>query len=381
MRRRRILQAVLSVVVLAALVGWFTHRAQLHAAWQVATIAASLEDVPVGSRLTRVLTREPGAASTVTVAGLPATRVRAGGGGAAPALVLLVPGDTTAADLADIGRAQRAIARAGFTAWAVRVGRAGAGSTSLEDDVPLVAALAAIAADESTAGRSISVAAGGADASRALVAPADPKLRRDVRAVLAVQPVADVQGLVRLAVTGQTRTADGRDVRHGSAAKVRGDAGRSIVQLVRDRSGGVDAAAAGALDEVLAADDPIAAFTQLPTDYLDADLRAIQAVLGAPDPQSFDAAWQRLPADLRASADALSPSTAAGQVRARVLIVEPERDGDYPAADGMRLAEALPAARVRASNVISAAAARAPSRGQVQALLADATWWIDAAND
>ncbi|MCW2974106.1 MAG: hypothetical protein JWN72_2379, partial [Thermoleophilia bacterium] len=222
-------------------------------------------------------------------------------------------------------------------------------------------------------------------------AAADPRLRRSVRAVLAVQPVADVPGLVRLAVTGQARGAGGVDAAHASAARVRGDVGRAIVQLVRDRSGELDDDTAGALDEVGRSDDPIAAFARLPTQYLDTDLRAIQAVLGATDPRAFDAAWKLLPADLLATTGALSPSAVADQVAARVLIVEPERDSAYPAADGARLARSLPHARVRTTDLISGtailgtetsgAAVGDPTRAQVQALLSDVTWWLEAAND
>ena len=376
MRLRRIIGLAFVLVLAALLIVWLGHRSQARAAWQSTVIATSLEHVPVASRVVGWFVDEPAPARTTTAATLPATVVRPGAR-TAPAIVLLVPGDTSASELLDIADAQDAIARADYAAWALRVSAAGSGVGSLDLPGPLRDALRAISRDPRTRGGAVSVLGVGADASRALVVAADPALRDSIRAVVAVQPVADVRGLLRLAVTGDTREPGGADTPHPAAARIRRDAGRALVQVLREHGGGAMSGEEQALlDDAETADDPIDTLSQVPPELLAPDLRAVRQLLAASSPAAFDAAWQELPGELRAEADARSPSATARRVAARVLVVLPTDDADYPAADGRRLAELLPHARVRET---PAASGRTPDGRELRVLLRDATWWLESA--
>jgi hypothetical protein len=377
----RLLVGGLLLLLLVAAAWWATHRDEVRGLRAALVVATELEQVPVASRIARWGTDEPRPTVVRTAGDLPATLTRPADGDNHPAVVLLVPNGTTEAEGTDLGKVQRGLARAGFAAWAVRAPDPGEGLGTAAGQLRLEAALQAVSSDPSTTGRGISIIAAGPLASQALVAAGDEKVGRLVRGVVAVQPVADLRGVVQLAVTGVTVDADGTQRRHPAADGVRGDAGRAIVDVLRTHiSGGSGAAIDAALDAAAASDDPIAALRQLPAAALPPQVAQVRAVLDASDVGSFARAWEALPADLRADADAISPTAVAARTDARVLLVVPRRDEAWPGEDADRLAAMLDDARLVTTDVLDSSGATGDISVDDAREVGEALgWWLDGA--
>ncbi len=338
---------VVAIVVFVVGIGWvLTHRDDARAWRQVSTIAAGLVDLGGTSEAAgEWLAVDTTAAREVAAGTLPATLVRPDDDDAAdPAIVLLVPEGTTGAEEQRVREAQHAIAGAGLSAWAVRVP---GGADALVDAAgyeALAGSLAAIASHDTTEDERVSVVAAGPIASLVLVAAASDDLREQIRAVVAVQPIADVRGIVSLATTGSYVRADGRAVRVELSPELRESAGRAVFQAIRADLPDGGPVLEPLLDAAEASDDPLAALELVPPDVAGPELRPLLDVARAETPAEFDAAWDRLPSSFRDAAGERSPLPFAGQVQARVLAVQASEEA-WAQEDVARLADALPDAR------------------------------------
>lgn len=380
LRRSFLITAGLAVlVVLVVGVWWVTHREESRGMRAAVLVASEFEQIPVATRIARWGSDEPEPTDVREVGGLPATLVRPGAGHAAPAMVLLVPEGTTAAEGADVVAVQRGLARAGASAWAFRTPDLGASMGTEASQERIERAVQEIARDTTTKDRHVALIAVGPQASQALVAAARPDLRAAVRGVVAVQPVADLRGAVQLAVTGITIDADGTQRQLTEASPARLDAARALVAVVRTHvPEDAPSLVTRIVDRAERSTDPIGELRSIPARLLTDDLRPIRAVLDASDVASFTTAWNALPADLRAEADAVSPSTGAADISARVLLVTPTDDSAWPGADADRLHAALDDSRRLETSLFG------PGSSDVDITFADARrlgrelgWWLD----
>lgn len=331
-------------------------------AWRQAIVVGGIarEADDVGASVARRLGGDVGPLVRRDLRGLPATVVAPSRPGAAPAVVLVVPAGTDAADEQRVLGLQRGLAAAGIAGWAVRV----PSEDDLVDDPDAILAgvLEAIAADPGTRDRRVSVIASGAAASIILSRASALPPGVDVPAVVAVEPLADLRALVRDALVDPS-------VDPALRARV----GRLLVRAARDEVEGAGGSIATAvLDAAARSEDPIAALRRLPPQATSGRLRTIVDVLQARDRASFDTAWSALPQDLRARVAAVSPLASAGSVDARVLIVDVAGAGADELGDGRALTGAFEDAR----------RLRVPADGSLPPLgelLSVSAWWLQRA--
>ncbi|MCW2960137.1 MAG: hypothetical protein JWM90_524 [Thermoleophilia bacterium] len=373
----RVLLGVLLLVILLV-AGWgLTHRDEARGLRTALVVASELEDVP-GSAVARWGTDAPRATVVRQVGDLPATLTQPADGSSHPAVALLVPNGTTAEEARDAANLQRGLARAGLAAWAVRTPNPGSGLASDDSQQRLEAALLAIANDPTSRDSKLSLVATGSLGSQALVAAGTPELRSAIRGVVAVQPVADLRGVLQLAVTGITVGANGIERQHPAASDVRTVAGRSVVEVLQAHAEANESRLLDAvLEEAARSDDPIATLRGVPASALTPTLRQVRAVLDATDTAGFAAAWDVLPADLRADAESASPTSVAREIDARVLLLVPVDDSAWPSEDASRLQERLPNVRLVESDVLDpGASVEQLELGDVRSLAAALGWWL-----
>lgn len=385
-RKRLLLRAAtafMAGMVLAAIVLLLLHRSEARAWRQAVTIAAALREVPVASRVVGWFDHEPAATLKRRPGGLPATLVRPDDGEQShPTIVLLVPGGASAGELHRIREVQRALARAGIAAWALRSPDQGTVSVDDAGRARLRAALSTIADQSTTRGGTLAVAAAGPLASVALVTAAEPAAGPRLRAVLAVQPLIDARRLLRRALTGTERRPDGSDRPVKVPIELRVAAGRALVDTIRQQAGeAAPARLRAALDAAEQSQDPIATLRSTPRALVPPNLRAALSVVRATTPAEFDRAWDQLSPDVRALADAQSPARVADGIDARVLLVIPHHDSTYPSEHAYDLAASLRDARVHATAILDGGGAAGDARepGVPWEAVSDGAWWLQRA--
>ncbi len=378
---RRLVLIVVVLVVVSAVAGgiWLaTHRDEARAWRQVTTIGAQLTDLGAVDGLGERLARDTTPAKAVTVGALPSTLVAPGDGEPAhPAVALLVPEGTDGTEERRVRDVQHALASARMSAWAVRVPSDEDALVDPTAAVRVEGALGAIAAHPSTSDRHVSVLAIGPTASLVLVAAADGAIADDIEAIVAVQPIADVRGLVGLATTGAFVDETGRVRRVEARPELRESAGRAVLQTVRRELPKEGRVVDALLDAAEASPDPIAALKVLPDSAAGPRLAPILAVLRTESPAEFDAAWDRLPESFRTAALERSPLPIASRVRARVLVVQ-ATDDEWARSDVARLASTLPDARTLEVDAADPAGLVDDPRA-IRDVLSVSAWWLQRA--
>lgn len=345
---RRLVIVVVALVVIAAVAGgiWLaTHREEARTWRQVTVIGAQLTDLGAVDRLGERLAVDTSDAREEQVGALPATLVTPeDGDDRHPAIVLLVPDGTSDAEERRVRNVQHAVAGARIAAWAIRVPADDDALVDSTASTQLEAALSAVAAHRTTRDHHASVLAVGPTASLVLVAAANGPLANDLEAIVAVQPIADVRSLVGLATTGAFVDAAGNEHKGEASDELRASAGRAVLQAVRRELPDGGPVLDTALDAAEASSDPLAALKVVPDEAAGPGLAPILEVLRTDSAAAFDEAWDKLPASFRDAAQERSPLPVAGQVRARVLVVQ-ATDDEWARADVARLAKELPDAR------------------------------------
>lgn len=373
---RRFLRLALWAILLlvaAVLLAWATHRDQARAYARAITIGSTLVEVPGASSLTRALTRDPVVLGVRSAGTLDARASRPGGraGETHPAVVMLVPRDATQEELAGIADAQAALARAGLVAWSVRLPTVMTLDSAIDPGDAVADALVEVTKHPLTRGGSVAIVGAGPGASIGILAAADPRLAGKVSAIVALQPFADVQGVLRLVVTGTTRMPNGRDVPHEGGRGMQRAAARAILGALA--RAGLDRRAVGVLDRAITvADRPLQPLLAIPAQLLPDDLRPAVAVLTARGPHEFDRAWGDLPRVLRAPADARSPSLVIDRLDAPITFLVPVDDRLLPAADSERLAALAREAHVVRSDLLDPGGPSSLGRADLQPLLGEA---------
>ncbi len=333
MRVLLVLCVLVLLAILAAVTWYATNRDEARPLRQSLVIATALaEDVP-GAWLGEWLADDTTAARVVEVGSSPATLVTPRGDEAHPAIVMLVPERASELELARVRDVQHAIASAGLSAWAVRVARDQDLLAHADARDRVIAALDDVAHHETTRDGRMSIIATGLAASLALTAAVPDNEHREPRAVLAVQPVADVPDLVATAVADPTETT------------LRTQVGHALVRVARATGDVPDGIPSRLLDAADTSPDPLAALAAMPRGIAPPKVRQLFDVLRAGDREQVLQAWRRLPPDVRAAADAVSPILVADRIDVRVLVVTPT-DPAF-AQQGRRLVDAIPEADLR----------------------------------
>lgn len=350
--------------MLVSVVWVLTHRDQARGYRQAVVIAARLSDSSSALRAVAPIDSGVQPVATTMLGRYPATHVKPAGSEPAPAVVLFVPNGTTTANERHIVRVQRAYAAAGIAAWAVRVPAVDVILASEQSSRIVEEIVTRIAVDEGARPGHISIVAAGPVASLALRAAAgDGPGSDEIRAIIAIQPIADLRVLIRRALTDPTFDPD-----------LRRDAGRALARAARSRVGDRSRIAALLLDNARASDDPIATLRAIPPQVVPASVAGIMTALRATTPAQFDQAWPNTPAGLRASVDRSSPLPIVDRIDARVLLVDDADPGSITRSDVAALADRLDDART-----ITIDADDPASSIGVRELLGVSAWWLQRA--
>jgi len=305
---------------------------------RVAVIGAATVDVPGAASLLGAAGAPPVQVET-EVAGVPATLIRPSGDGPWPALVFVNGATAQGRAHPLVGRLARALAHTGFLVVVPEPPGLAAAEMSLRlrDDVVAVARAAAALPD--ALGGGVALAGVSSGAGLAIVAAADPALAPLVDVVLAVAPYADAEQVVRLGTT-QSFALDGRITPYRTNPLVALSAARSVIASLEP---GAERETLARLvrDTTRGAADPLA---PLRAGASGAGPSPTHALLANREPHRFDALYARLPRDVYATIDGISPVRHAHRLHARVYVAAVEGDRYFPLEEAARLERANPEA-------------------------------------
>jgi acetyl esterase/lipase len=309
--------------------------------------------VPGASALTRA-GRQPVAFDT-TVAGIATTVVRPSIAPPWPALVFMNGATPDGRKHQTVHRLSVALARTGVCVFIPDLAGVAGGELSPGTLAQAVAiSNAAAGSPETTEGRValVGVSVGG---TLALLAAADPRLRRHISVVACVAPFADLAEVMRLATTGTHR--DGERVRHHAPPPyLRVGLARSLAATLATTPTTADLCGAlRALDHEAtpSVELPVHAFQRA-----GAEAERLYDLLANTDPQRFEGLYAALPAHVREAVVSLSPVHVAHQLRAPVEIAIAPRDRYFPVAEVQALAAASPHVRLTITGLLTHATPR-----------------------
>lgn len=290
-------------------------------------------DTPVVEQGVALLTREPTVSET-TVAGAPTTFGRPAGDGPWPALVIVNGATPEGRREPALQRLVRGLARAGYVVAlpdlpGLPEGRLDEGTVESAVDVARAVADRPDARDGRVGLVGVSVGT-----SLALLAALEPELTGRVRVVTGTAPFADLANVVRLATTGYYRRGN---------LLIRYETDPFVAEVV-DRS-------------------------------LAAGLPELEALLANRDPRRFDELYAALPAEVRATVEALSPLTRAGELEMPLELASAPEDRYFPIDEARALAVAAPDARVTTTSVLAHAVPE-PTLGDLPDLLRFDGWVV-----
>lgn len=348
-----LLSLAVSVLVLAT-------SSRVEAQADALVVLATTLETPVLEPLAAAFTDEPELLET-TVAGLPTTVARPGGGREAPTLVVVNGAAEEGRTHPVLQRLASGLARAGYVVL-----------------VPELPGLARGELTEDTVQATIDVARAGGDrvgfvgvsvgTSLALVAAADEALAGRVSVITGTAPYADLSNLVRLATTGYYRDGD-LLLPHETDPFLAVAVARSIASAL---PAGPQRDALLALDDDTA--DPLAPLRTLDPETLAPDVRSIVELLVNEDPRRFDELYAAAPAELRGIVERLSPLTAAAEIEAKVELASAPQDEYVPLAEPQAFVHAAPDARLTITRTLEHAIPD-PSAGSFRELV-ELNGWV-----
>jgi pimeloyl-ACP methyl ester carboxylesterase len=332
---------VVGLVALAAVVLTLVYSSWVSAQAGALVVLSRTANVPVVSWFVGVVTDEPDVEQT-TVAGVPTTIVRPGGGRRWPAVVF-VTGVTRRGRLhPKVQRLARALARDGYLVLVPDLPGMRTGNVTTQTAAAMIdVSRTAVARRDVRNGR-VALLGVSVGATLCLLAAEDPSLGRRVSVVAGIAPYVDLREVVRLVTTGFYRDR-GRLVRYRT---------KPFAALVVARSLG-SALPPGHGRRVLLrrleavpddASDPLAVVRR-PERFADGT-RALVRVLANRDPVRFDSLYALLPRRVRESAEQLSPLAPARRLRAATLLASAPHDKYFPPAEARALARVAPHVQV-----------------------------------
>ena len=334
------LLALLCGILIAAIV----YRSWIDAQARTVGVLALTGKVPVLAWTTRELTDTPHVQDGL-VAGVPTTVYRPGGGRRWPALVFLNGVTARGRRHPDVERLAGALARVGFLVLVPYPPGLAEGEITERTLAATIAVVRAAADRADAAGGRVGLLGVSVGSSLGLLAAEEPSLADRVTLVAGIAPYSDLRNVARLATTGDT-LEDGRLVPY---------AAKSFLPLVVARSLVAALPPSGDRDRLLAelrrlhegSPDPLALFRRLRPAQVSPSARALVELLANRDPAHFDALYDALSPELRASIAHLSPLAGADRLRAPVEVASAPHDKYFPLAETQALARAAGHARVR----------------------------------
>ena len=353
-----VLSLVVSVLVVAA-------SDQVDAQADAVIVLATTLETPVLERITSAVTDEPEVLET-SVAGVPATVARPGGGGGSPTLVVVNGAAERGRRDPVLQRLARGLARAGYVVFVPDLPGLARGELSEET----VQATIDVARE---AGERVGLVGVSVGTSLALVAAADEALAGRVSVVTGTAPYADLSNLVRLATTGYYRDGD-LLVPYETDPFLAVAVARSITRALppgpeRERM----LARVEELDDD--ADDPLAPLRALPRETLQPEARRLVELLANEDPRRFDELYGAAPEELRTIVERLSPLSGADRVTAQVELATAPDDQYVPLAEPRSFIRAAPNARLTITRTLEHAVPE-PSAGSFRELLRFNGWVV-----
>jgi pimeloyl-ACP methyl ester carboxylesterase len=254
-------------------------------------------------------------------------------GGAAPAVVLVPGAAGRGRDDDRVIRVARALARARRVVFVPDLELFERRFEPVDVD-RLVAATEALLADERVSG-GVSMLGFSYGGSFALLAAADPRISAQVEQVATFGAYFDMRGVVQALTTGVSLVDGNRypwDPHPDAARIVRRQATRAVPQSQR-------VLLRQALDE------------EIDRSKLPLQARAVVDVLENEDPHRTFELVERLPAETRDLLERFSPATVAGRIETPVLALHSTDDPAVPYGEAVRLAGAMPRARLMTVSV------------------------------
>ena len=345
--RRTLARIALVIVVLgfAAAVLW---RAEVAAQLRTVAVLGTTLDAPALTPAIRALTREP-VSRDLRIADVPTTVVRPGGDGPWPTVVFITGADPKGRKQATVVRVAEGLARAGFQAVVPDLpGLADARVTldTLDTGATFVDAVAKL--DDTRNGK-VSIASVSTGASLAVLIAQQPEADGDVQSITGIAPYADVRRVLRMMTTRTYLRDDGSIERNdpdeylkesfaGSLARELDEPPRVLLDAIDDIGDDID--------------DPFASLREVPPSTLDADARALVALLCNEDPTRFDALFDDLPSRMRMVIARLTPLTRAADLDVPVHLATSRHDKYFPVGETEDLAAALPDAHVTVTDAL-----------------------------
>jgi acetyl esterase/lipase len=349
-------QAFFLAVAVALLVAAVVFRSWVDAQARAVAVLATTLETPVLTWTVAALTPEPRVADG-RLAGLPSTVVRPGRGDGPWPAILFVNGATA------LGRREphvhdlaRGLGRAGYLALVPDLPGLPEGRLGEDALAATLAAVRAAAARPDAEGGRVALVGVSVGATLALLAAEEPSLAERVSVVVGIAPYTDLKEVVRLATTGYHREGD-RLVRRPFEPFLALVLARSLAALLPEGPG-----VAELREELAGVDDdhpdPLAPLRATPSGALGPAAEPFLALVRNRDPVRFDALWQRLPAETRATADRLSPLARADALRAPVELASSSADRYFPVGQARALARASLLVRLTVTDAFSHAVPR-----------------------
>jgi pimeloyl-ACP methyl ester carboxylesterase len=291
-------------------------------------ILSTTLQIPVAKWLVAVVTDDPRVEET-SVAGVPTTVVRPGGGrGPWPTLVFVNGATRRGRHHPAVRRLARGLARAGFLVLVPDLPGLARGEITRRTLAGAITVARAAASRPDAKGGRVGFAGVSVGGSLALLAAEDRTIAGRTTVVVGVAPYTNLVEVIRLATTGRYRTPSGL-VRFHAKPFLALVVARSLVGGLppgRDRN--------ALRTHLLAIDDdapdPLARLRSWPRAELGPEARALVSLLANCDPARFDALYRELPRPMRAGIDRLSPIAGASRLRARIDLVSAPKDKYFP---------------------------------------------------
>ena len=331
----------------------------MHAQAQALPILMATLSLP-GAGALRLIGGRPNASDT-SVAGVSTTVIRPSGRPPWPTIVFMNGATPDGRRHPTVQRLGAAMARVGIGVLIPELHGVAAGELSPKTLAQAVAVSEAAAGLPEARGHRVALAGVSVGATLALLAAADPRVRRRVSLVACVAPFGDLAEVMRLATTGTYR-AEGGLRRHTPPSYLRTGLARSLAAMLA-----VTPATEDLCDELRAAgSDESVGLPERAFRRAGLEAEKLYALLTNTEPERFDELYDALPAGIHRVVASLSPVHVAHRIRAPVEIATAPHDAYFPLSQARALAVTSSEVRLTITSLLAHATPRLSLRYLVE---------------